>query len=237
MKTSPSGRFTLIELLVVIAIIAILAAMLLPALSSARESARSTACLANLKQLVTVYQFYSDVNDDWIRPSQAHAGDKGRWSLQVFGEMYPGETVAQAYYKPSAYALWTCPSESTPLGPSAEKKFVYSQYAVNTRLTGLYSDTKNYPFRKLASLMDPARCVTLLDNASLKGDRATWCQDEYLAFRHSGGASGNISGDFKPYDGKSINSAFYDGHVTALQREDFYVNGAFDNKKMLLEGY
>jgi prepilin-type processing-associated H-X9-DG protein/prepilin-type N-terminal cleavage/methylation domain-containing protein len=58
------GAFTLIELLVVIAIIAILAALLLPALSKAKERAKSLACLSNLKQLQLCYHLYTmDYND------------------------------------------------------------------------------------------------------------------------------------------------------------------------------
>lgn len=66
--TKKHQYFTLIEMLVVIAIIAVLAAMMMPALQSALESARSTICSNNLRQIHLVRSRYTDDNNNMFFP-------------------------------------------------------------------------------------------------------------------------------------------------------------------------
>jgi prepilin-type N-terminal cleavage/methylation domain-containing protein/prepilin-type processing-associated H-X9-DG protein len=137
MRNAPTRRnaaaFTLIELLVVIAIIATLAAILFPVFATAREAARKTSCLSNLKQMGSAMTMYAQDFDENLptftsyceaarvtNPLDPTGADHPRpmWQFKI----YP-------YHK--SWAIYTCPSDSNSTESDKSKEFYNLSYGYN----------------------------------------------------------------------------------------------------------
>ena len=184
--------FTLIELLVVIAIIALLAAILFPVFSRARENARKTSCLNNLKQIgLGIIQYTQDYDE--MYPFRVNAGSSISWRTYIF-----------PYVKSTQ--LFMCPSnpnkntDSNHDGSSPIKGLKIS-YSTNINLIGASS-----PPVAAADVAAPAQLIAVAEsvehNSEIVINRSNFGQ----------GTAGLFAGHLS-----TSNYAFADGHVKALK--------------------
>lgn len=208
-RTGVKSVFTLIELLIVIAIIAILASMLLPALNQARERAKATTCINNLKQCSMAIAFYGDSYQDYV-PS-ASTSSWGSWahSYLVAAGFLPG--------KYADYRNYRCPSgiwETAISGFAQWQLYACQVYGLNPYLGGAWNSVK--PVKRNRIGRTPAEWMesrSLSDNILISDDG------------YSTGRQYNIlsTGSVAPFlrHNQRGNAAFCDGSVRSGGAADF----------------
>lgn len=156
--------FTLIELLVVIAIIAILAAILFPVFAQAREKARQTMCLSNLRQLGTSIQMYIQDYDERLPGSSwqnNRCGFAGHWVPPGNIAASPNWRIEDGSLMPYVknVKLFACPSDAVASSWNATSGLRTDRakglsYAFNAYLANFIS---------IATVPAPADIIILID--------------------------------------------------------------------------
>ena len=242
-----TAAFTLIELLVVIAIIAILAAILMPALSAARERAKASGCVNNLKQIGLLYQSYADSNNDMPVPGWSKMLGASRYwpeHLMITGWLGPKTTK----YKSSMIGkisgnYLVCPADDRPEYSPGYGWFV--SYGTNAAVTfgmnGTWFDSKNimerlktknhihgyHTFTEIAYSKKKAAATPLMADSSLLDQPLTSKKATYLASIKGSNYKCNMYENWlTPMTPGLINivrhglragTLFCDGHVSLVQ--------------------
>jgi prepilin-type N-terminal cleavage/methylation domain-containing protein/prepilin-type processing-associated H-X9-DG protein len=160
--------FTLIELLVVIAIIAILAAILFPVFAKAREKARQTACLSNLKQLgLAVAQYTADNNEKYPILNNWATTPNKEWMPAIFPYVKSG-------------GVYSCPDDSStqPIdyggaGNRAQAFPYHNSYLWNVQ-TPNGAASVSISTLTINSVIKPATTVLLCDGSSVLSPNAPY---------------------------------------------------------------